>query len=66
MAVRISREIAFGGGSRGFRFENHNDRTGDRKQYQKGLTLENARLRPGSLAQRLFDRLSYQKKDEAA
>jgi hypothetical protein len=56
MAVRIIREISFGAGSKGFLFENHRDRAGDRKQYQQGVSLEKVRFREGSLAQRLFQR----------
>jgi hypothetical protein len=62
MALKITREIPLGSGNRGFRFENHDDRARDKRQYQEGLSLEKARFRRGSLAQRLFDRLSYEKK----
>lgn len=62
MALKISREISLGTGSKGFRFENQHDRARDRQHYQKGLLLEKARFRQGSVAQRLFDRLAYEKK----
>jgi hypothetical protein len=62
MAVKIVREIAFGEGSRGFRFKNHPDQAEDRKQYQKGRLLEKARFREGSVAKRIFDRLSSEGK----
>jgi hypothetical protein len=62
MALKISREIPFGTGSKGFRFENHQDHVEDLKQYQKGRLLEKARFRQGSLAQKIFDRLSSEEK----
>jgi hypothetical protein len=62
MALKISRVIPFGEGSRGFRFENHEDRAGDNKHYEEGRKLEKARFREGSLAQRIFDRLSSVKR----
>ncbi len=58
MAVKISRKIAFGVGSKGFQFRNHNDVAGDRKHYEEGRSLEEARFRKGSLAQRMYARLS--------
>jgi len=57
MAVKVIREIPFGAGNRGFRFENRHDRAADKKQYKKGVLLERARFRPGSVASRLFERL---------
>ncbi len=62
MALKIIREIPLGLGNRGFHFENQDDRARDKRQYLEGLSLEKARFRQGSLAQRLFDRLSYEKK----
>jgi hypothetical protein len=61
MALKISREMPFGAGSRGFRFENHEDRVKDKKQYEEGRKLEKARFRQGSLAQKIFERLSSEK-----
>jgi hypothetical protein len=58
MSVKISRKIPFGAGSRGFRFRNHEDAIADRKQYEEGCDLEEARFRKGSLAQRIYERLS--------
>lgn len=58
MGVKISRKMPFGSGSVGFRFRNHADTVADRKQYEEGCTLEEARFRKGSLAQKIYDRLS--------
>ncbi len=58
MGLKISRKMPFGAGSRGFRFRNHADTLGDRKQYEEGCTLEQARFRTGSLAQKIYARLS--------
>jgi hypothetical protein len=58
MAVRISRKMPFGAGSRGFHFDNYADEVADLRRYQEGRTLEDARFRRGSLADRLFRRLS--------
>lgn len=58
MAVKITREIPVSGGARVFRFRNESDLTGDRQHYEDGLNLEKARFQSGSLAQKIFDRLS--------
>ena len=58
MALKISREVPLGAGSRGFRFENHADSVEDRKQYEEGRTLEEERLQKGTLAQKVFFLLS--------
>ncbi len=58
MGVKISREMPFSVGSRGFRFRNHEDVVADQKQYEEGCTLEQARFRRGSLAQQIYQRLS--------
>jgi hypothetical protein len=58
MAVEISRQAPFGPGSRGFRFEVRQDKAGDRKIYKTGMKFESARLRTGSLGQKIFERLS--------
>jgi len=58
MAVKISRDIPLSVGSRAFSFQNQGDRIADQKQYDEGRRLENARFRNGSLAQKIFDRLS--------
>jgi hypothetical protein len=65
MAIKIRREITFGVGNKGYRFENHEDEIEDTKQYQNGRDLEEARFIQGSLAQRIFDRLSPKKKRAA-
>jgi hypothetical protein len=41
-----------------FGFRNHEDTVADRKQYEEGCALEQARFRQGSLAQKIYDRLS--------
>jgi hypothetical protein len=58
MGVKISRTMPFGAGSKGFRFQNHEDAVADRKQYEEGRKLEKARFRKGSLAQKIYERLS--------
>jgi hypothetical protein len=58
MGVKISRKMPFGAGSRGFRFRNHADTIADQKQYEEGCTLEEERFRKGSLAQKIYERLS--------
>lgn len=58
MAVKISRVITFGPGSKGFRFRNYEDAIADRKQYEAGCRLEQARFREGSLGGKIFARLS--------
>ncbi len=58
MAIGISREAHFGLGGKSFRFEVHRDVVADQKLYEAGRELEAARFRNGSLAQRIFDRLS--------
>jgi hypothetical protein len=58
MAVKISRRIAFGAGSKGFRFHNYANAAGDRKHYEEGRSLEEARFRKGTLAQKMYARLS--------
>jgi hypothetical protein len=58
MAVKISRKLPFGAGSKGFRFRNYADAIGDRRHYQEGRTLEEARFRKGTLAQKIYQRLS--------
>jgi hypothetical protein len=39
-------------------FRNHEDVIADQKQYEEGCILEEARFRTGSLAQKIFARLS--------
>lgn len=62
MAVRISSVVQIDEASKGFRFENYKDSIEDRKQYEEGRILEQERFRQGSLAQRMFARLSSQNK----
>lgn len=62
MAIRVVKESAFGRLSRGFRFENHEDKATDSKLYDLGRNLENARFKQGSLGQKIFDRLSTSSK----
>jgi hypothetical protein len=57
MAVKIVREIPLGPGSKGFRFENHQDSDADREQYEEGLRLEEISQQDGSLGQKIYDRL---------
>jgi hypothetical protein len=64
MALKISRGIRFGMGSRSFHFDNHQDRIKDKKQYEEGRKLEKVRFRKGSFAQRIYERLSSE--DEMA
>jgi len=56
--VEIGREVRFGAGSKGFRFETRRDKKKDREVYRVGQYLEAARHKKGSLGQRIFDRLS--------
>lgn len=58
MAVKISRDIPLSVGSRAFSFRNQGDRIADQLQYEEGRSHENARFLRGSLAQKMFDRLS--------
>jgi hypothetical protein len=58
MAVKITHDLPFSAGTRAFRFRNESDTTADLKRYEEGLNLEKARFQSGSLAQRIFDRLS--------
>ena len=58
MAVEIGREVSFGAGSKGFRFETRRNKKKDRAVYKVGQYLEAARYKKGSLGQRIFDRLS--------
>jgi hypothetical protein len=58
MGVKISREITLGTGSKGFRFRNHHDAIADQKQYYEGRIHEKARFREGSLARKIYERLS--------
>ncbi len=57
MAVKIIREIPLGPGTKGFRFENHEDFDSDREQYEEGLRLEESSQKDGSLGQKIYDRL---------
>jgi hypothetical protein len=58
MGVKISREMPLGSGSKGFRFKNYPDTTADKEQYDQGRVFEKARLREGSFARKIYDRLS--------
>jgi hypothetical protein len=58
MAVRITRKMPFGAGSKGFRFRNYADATADGERYREGCALEEARFRRGSLAEKMYQRLS--------
>jgi hypothetical protein len=58
MAVKIAREILFGPGTKGFRFENDKDSNADKEQYEEGRRLEEVSQQDGSLGQRIYDRLS--------
>jgi hypothetical protein len=58
MALRIVREMPLGSGSKGFRFENHEDSTADQKQYEEGRSLEESRFRDGTLGQKIYNRLA--------
>jgi hypothetical protein len=58
MAVKVSRVVPFGSGTRSFRLVNVNDYARDEKQYQEGLALERERFQSGSISQQVFDRLS--------
>jgi hypothetical protein len=61
MGIRASRETPAGSGTRSFRFENVPDRAGDRQQYEEGRAFEEGRFHHGSIAQRVFARLSLVK-----
>ncbi len=50
--------MTFGAGNWGFRFHNYADAVGDRRHYQEGRTLEEARFRKGTLAEKIYQRLS--------
>jgi hypothetical protein len=58
MGVKIIRAVPFGAGSKGFRFRNFEDAIADQKQYEEGRTLEKARFRKGSFAEKIYKRLS--------
>jgi hypothetical protein len=58
MALKISREAQFGAGSRGFWFELCEDEALDRSIFDAGVRHEDARFQPGSLGQKIFERLS--------
>jgi hypothetical protein len=58
MGLKITREMPFGLGSRGFRFENYEDSAQDQKQYEEGRTIEEGRFREGSLVQKVYELLS--------
>jgi hypothetical protein len=58
MALKITRDVPSSVGTPSFRFRSEGDTTADLKRYEEGLNLEKARFQSGSLAQRIFDRLS--------
>jgi hypothetical protein len=58
MAVKITREISFGPGTKGFRFENLKDSNADQEQYEEGRRLEEVSQQDGSVGQMIYDRLS--------
>jgi hypothetical protein len=58
MGVKITRAMPLGAGSKGFRFRNYADTIEDQKQYEEGCTLEKARFRKGSIAEKIYERLS--------
>jgi len=58
MALKITRDVPSSVGTRAFRFRSEGDTTADLKRYEEGLNFEKARFQSGSLAQRIFDRLS--------
>jgi hypothetical protein len=61
MAVRVSRETSVGSATRSFRFEIVRDRARDQRHYEEGRASEQERFHQGSIAQRVFDRLSLVK-----
>ena len=58
MAVKITREISFGPGTKGFHFENERDSNADQEQYEEGRRLEDVSQQDGSIGQKIYDRLS--------
>jgi hypothetical protein len=58
MAVKITRDMPVGARTLAFRFRNESDRSADLKHYEEGINLERARFQSGSLAQKIFERLS--------
>ena len=61
MAVRVSRETSVGSATRSFRFEIVRDPARDQRHYEEGRASEQERFHQGSIAQRVFDRLSLVK-----
>ena len=65
MAFELSREARSGIGSRDYRFQFRRDFAAERKLFEAGQKCENARFHKGSLAQKIFDRMSSTCTDHA-
>lgn len=65
MAVEVRRVVEFGPGSKSYEFEVYRNDEADRRIYETGRKLEQARFREGSLGQQMFDRLSIKTESTA-